>query len=192
MTTNPSPQDPQDRGPGRLLSLLGNAHAERLLRPARGAFVWTTLIVVWLASMLPWRLWSAAPDVMALVLAYWGAYESRRVGLVTAFVFGILLDVHDTALLGGHALTYVLAVYGAQFLQRRLQRFDLLGQAVHMLPVFLVAPLCTHLVIAWLGGYWPGWTWMLGALITAALWPVAGWVLQLPQRRLDDAESSAS
>ena len=191
MTTSSPPPDPQDDGSGRLLNLLGNAHAERMVHPARGVFVWATLILVWLASMLPWRLWPAAPDMMALVLAYWGAHESRRVGLLTAFVFGILLDVHDTALLGGHALTYVLAVYGAQFLQRRLQRFDLLGQAVHMLPVFLVAPLCTHLVIAWLGGHWPGWTWVPGALITAALWPIVGWVLQLPQRRLDDAESSA-
>ncbi len=190
MATNPSSQEQRDAS-GRLVGLVGNAHSDRLLRPARGVFVWATLIVVWLASMLPWRLWPAAPDMMALVLAYWSAYESRRVGLVTAFIFGILLDVHDTALLGGHALTYVLVVYGAQLLQRRLQRFDLMSQAVHMLPVFLFAPLCTHLVVAWLAGHWPGWWWAAGALITAALWPVAGWVLQLPQRRLDDAESSA-
>lgn len=191
MTTNPSSQEQRDAS-DRLLSLVGNAHSERLTRPARGVFVWVTLIVVWLVSMLPWRLWPAAPDMMALVLAFWSAHESRRVGLVTAFVFGILLDVHDTALLGGHALTYVLAVYGAQLLQRRLQRFDLVSQAVHMLPIFLLAPLCTHLVVAWLAGHWPGWWWVVGALITAALWPVVGWVLQLPQRRLDDVESSAS
>ncbi|HEY0296564.1 MAG TPA: rod shape-determining protein MreD [Bordetella sp.] len=153
--------------------------------------MWGTLIVVWLASMLPWRDWPAAPDIMALVLAFWSAHERRRVGLVTAFVFGILLDVHDTALLGGHALTYVLVAYGAQLLDRRLQRFDLWSQAVHMLPVFLIAPLCTHLVVAWLAGHWSGWGWTLSALITAALWPIVGWVLQLPQRRLDDVESSA-
>ena len=190
MTTNPSSPDQQDPAPGRLLNLLGNAHADRLVHPARGLFVWVTLIMVWLASMLPWRLWPAAPDMMALLLAYWGAYESRRVGLFTAFVFGILLDVHDTALLGGHALNYILVVYGAQLLHRRLQRFDLLSQAVHMLPIFLFAPLCTHLVVAWLAGHWPGWWWVVGALITAALWPVVGWVLQLPQRRLSDVESS--
>jgi rod shape-determining protein MreD len=190
MTTNPSSQEQRDAS-GRLAGLVGNAHSDRLARPVRGVFVWTTLIVVWLASMLPWRLWPAAPDMMALVLAYWSAHESRRVGLVTAFVFGILLDVHDTALLGGHALNYVLVVYGALLLNRRLQRFDLLSQAVHMLPIFLLAPLGTHLVVAWLAGHWPGWWWVVGALITAALWPVAGWVLQLPQRRLDDVESSA-
>ena len=69
MTTNPSSQEQRDAS-GRLASLVGNAHSERLARPARGIFVWTTLIVVWLASMLPWRLWPAAPDMMALVLAY--------------------------------------------------------------------------------------------------------------------------
>jgi rod shape-determining protein MreD len=181
----------QTHGPGRLLGLLGNAQPDKLVRPARGFVIWGTLLLVWLASMLPWRQWPAAPDMMALVIAFWSAHERNRVGLVSAFIFGILLDVHDTALLGGHALTYTLVAYGAQLLHRRLQRFELWSQAVHMLPVFLLAPLFTHLVIAWLAGRWQGWDWALGALITAALWPIVGWVLQLPQRRLDDVESSA-
>jgi rod shape-determining protein MreD len=107
-----------------------------------------------------------------------------------AFALGILLDVHDAGLLGGHALTYTLLAYGSHTLYRRLERFPLWSQALHMLPVFMLAPLPSVLMMAWLSGRWPGWDWALGALLTVALWPLAGWVLLLPQRHAGDAESS--
>jgi rod shape-determining protein MreD len=191
MKNNPSAYESASQSPSHLLGLLGNAQPERLVRPARGLMIWGTLVLVWLVSMLPWRQWPAAPDAMGLVIAFWCAHEHRRVGMVTAFVFGLLLDVHDSAMLGSRALTYVLMAYGAVALYRRLQRFDLWRQAVHMLPVFLLAPLPTQLIQSWLSGRWTGWDWAVSALITAALWPAVGWVLQLPQRRLDDVESSA-
>lgn len=182
---NPSP-----RG-ARRIGMPSNVEPERLAHPAHGAFVWGTLLLVWLVSLLPWRQWAAAPDVLALVIAFWCAHEPRRVGLVAAFVFGLLIDVHDAGLLGGHALAYTLIAYGSVALYRRLQRFDLWSQAMHMLPVFLGAQFATQIVLAWLAGRWPGWDWALGALLTAAVWPMVGWVLLLPQRRLDDVESSA-
>lgn len=175
----------------RALGMPSNVEPERLAHAAHGAFVWGTLLLVWLASLLPWRQWPGSPDVLALVIAFWCAHEPRRVGMVAAFVFGLLLDVHDAGLLGGHALTYTLVAYGAFALHRRLQRFDLWSQAMHMLPVFFVAQLVSQLIMAWLAGAWPGWQWALGALLTAAIWPLGGWVLHLPQRRYDDVESSA-
>ena len=60
---------------------------------------------MWLVSLLPWRLWQGAPDVLILIIAFWCAHEPRRVGLFTAFTFGLLMDVHDAGLLGEHALS---------------------------------------------------------------------------------------
>jgi len=168
-----------------------NVQPERLGHPANGLMIWGSLLGVWLLSLLPWRQWQAAPDVLLMVIAFWCAHEPRRVGLVAAFVFGLLLDVHDAGLLGGHALAYTLTAYGSIVLYRRLQRFELWGQAIHMLPVFLGAQLVTQVILAWLAGRWPGWDWALGSLLTAATWPLVGWVLLLPQRHLDDVESSA-
>jgi len=165
---------------------------ERLERPAGPAFVWGSLLFVWLMSLLPWRLWPQAPDLLLLVLAFWCVHEPRLVGMTAAFAFGLLMDVHDTGLLGEHALAYTLVTYGACALHRRLQRFDLWSQAIHMLPIFVLAQAVTLALHAWLAGAWPGWKWLVGACLSAALWPLVGWLLQLPQRRSDDPESSSA
>ncbi|OZI27335.1 rod shape-determining protein MreD [Bordetella genomosp. 7] len=183
--------NPTVRQTARRLGTPSNVHPERLTRPAHGAFVWGTLLAAWLLSLLPWRAWPGAPDVLALVLAFWCVHEPRRVGMVAAFCFGLLMDVHDASALGGTALEYTLIAYGAVVLHRRLQRFDLWSQALHMLPVFFVARLVQQMLLAWLAGRWPGWDWALGVLLTVALWPVVGWALHLPQRGADDAESSS-
>ena len=186
-----APPNSPARPSRRTLGMPGNVQPDRLSQPAHGAFVWGTVLLAWLLSMLPWRQWPASPDILLLVIAFWSAYEPRRIGMFTAFIFGLLMDVHDAGLLGGHALAYTLTAYGALALSRRMQRFDLWSQALHMLPVFFGARLLPQIILAWLAGRWAGWDWALGVLLTTALWPVCGWVLQLPQRRRDDGVSSA-
>ncbi|SIT21716.1 rod shape-determining protein MreD [Achromobacter sp. MFA1 R4] len=176
----------------RRLGTPSNVHPDRLSGPAHAVFVWGTVLLAWLVSLLPWRLWQGAPDVLLLIIAFWCVHEPRRVGLFTAFFFGLLMDVHDAGLLGEHALSYTLVAYGAVVLHRRLQRFDLWSQAMHMLPVFFIARFLTQIIHAWLAGKWPGWEWGISVLLTTALWPLAGWVLHLPQRGVDDAESSSA
>jgi rod shape-determining protein MreD len=170
---------------------LRTVEPERLARPAHTAIVWGSLLLVWLVSLLPWRLWPQAPDVLLLVIAFWCVHEPRRVGMVTAFIFGLLMDVHDAGVLGEHALGYTLVAYGAVVLHRRLQRFDLWSQAMHMLPLFFLARLLTVVIHAWIAGKWPGWAWATGTVLTAAIWPLAGWVLHLPQNGADDLESKS-
>src|SRR5690606_32633129 len=68
--------------------------------PSSGVFVWGTILFMWLLSLLPWRLWQPAPDLLLLVLLFWCLNEPRRVGLTAAFVFGLLMDVHDGGMLG--------------------------------------------------------------------------------------------
>ena len=172
------------------LDLRGNVSPDRVVPAAHGAFVWITLILVWLVSLLPWRVWNAAPDMLLLTIAFWCVHQPSRVGLLTAFVFGLLMDVHDAGLMGELALNYTLVAYGAVVLNRRLQRFDLLGQAIHLFPVFLAAKFFTILLHAWIAGRWPGWDWALGVVIATAVFPLWGWVLQLPQRGDDDRDAA--
>ena len=174
------------------LDLRGNASPDRAVPPAHGVFVWSSLILVWLVSLLPWRLWDSAPDVLLLTLAFWCVNQPSRIGLVVAFVFGVLMDVHDSGLMGELALNYVIVAYGATVLNRRLQRFDLLGQAIHLAPVFLLSKLVTVFLHAWMVGSWPGWGWALGALLTAGLFPIWGWLLQLPFRGDDDRDAASA
>lgn len=164
--------------------------SDQLNHRSDGWVVWGSIALVFLLSLLPWRLLLMAPDLLMVVLAFWTVHEARRVGMVTGFVLGLLLDVHDAGPLGQYALTYVLACYGAVILHRRLMRFNLWSQALHMMPVLLVSRFVTVALSAWLSGVWPGWSWLGGMLIACALWVPIGWVLLLPGNRLDSMSAS--
>jgi rod shape-determining protein MreD len=161
-------------------------------RPSSAVFVWGSILLVWLFSLLPWRLWQPAPDLLLLVIAYWCLHEPRRVAMLTAFIFGLLMDVHDAGLLGEQALVYTLVAYGAISLARRLQHFNSVVQALHMLFVIVGAEAVSRLIHAWLAGEWAGWSWVWAAIFTTLLWPLADILLNLPQRRQEEIDSGAS
>lgn len=154
--------------------------------------VWGTVFLMWLASLLPWRLWLVAPDLLLLVLCFWSLHEPRRVSMVTGFILGLLLDVHGGALLGEHALSYVLAIYGVGVLQRRLLMFNPVVQLVHLLPIWIVALAIPRFAHAWFVGEWAGWEWLWSAVLMAALWPIVDFLLLLPHRRLDGSDESST
>lgn len=149
-----------------------------------GKWVWGWIVIIFLISLLPWRLWSFAPDLLLLVLAFWCVHDAKRVGLVWAFCLGLLIDVQDATPLGQHAALYLLVCFGGILISRRLQRFDLFGQAIHMMPIFVVGFYLAYMTPALLLGFWPGWGWVLSALFTAVLWVPFGWLLQMPINRL--------
>ena len=179
------------RAVGRSLGSLEPIDTQSFRKPASVVFIWSTIVVVWLLSLLPWRLWAPAPDLLLLVIAFWCLNEPSRINMPVAFVFGLLMDVHDGALLGGQALAFTLTAYGTLLLHRRLQRFGSLVQALHLLPVFVVAQFLARLVTGWLAGEWAGWDWLWSALLTTALWPLVDFLLNLPQRRLDSTEAGS-
>lgn len=156
-----------------------------------GWMVWSTIFLMWLAVLLPWRLWPMAPDLLLLVLCFWTLHEPRRVTLLIGFLLGLLLDVHGGALLGEHALSYVLAMYGVGLMRRRLLLFNALVQVVYLLPVWLIALAIPRFIHAWLVGEWAGWDWVWSAVFMAALWPLVDFLFMLPHRRLDDADDSS-
>lgn len=156
---------------------------EALLRPVNPAFIWVSLFAALLLDLLPWGPTVPAPDFVALALVFWNVHQPRRVGMATAFVFGLMIDVHDGALFGQHALAYTLLSYGAISLHRRIRWFPVLSQVPHVLPLLLVAQLASLVVRMWVGGAFPGWGYFLQSVVGAALWPVASWLLIAPQRR---------
>lgn len=186
MVRQPASKASSGRSP---LAFLLQMDGTAIRRPSSPWLIWISIIVVWLASLLPWRLWEPAPDLLLLVLAFWCLNEPHRVGLFTAFFFGLLMDVHDAGLLGAHALAYTLVAYGAITLHRRLQRFNAVVQALHMLPVFFFAETATRLMHAWLMSEWAGWQWIWSVLFTVVLWPLADILLLVQQRHLDAVDS---
>lgn len=163
--------------------------AGQLLLPANPWFIALTLVLALMIDMVPTGRLPAMPDVLAIVLVFWGVHQPRRVGVMWAFFFGLLIDVHDGALLGQHALAYSALSFGAISLHRRLPWFSLLTQAVQVFPLMLAAHLLSLAVRMLVGGMWPGWSLFLAPVFEAALWPIASVLLLAPQRRAPDPDA---
>jgi rod shape-determining protein MreD len=142
-------------------STLGRAPSTPLIT---GSF-----LVALALNMLPWGTWPA-PDFLALTLVFWNVFQPRRVGIALAWLLGILMDVHAGAVLGQHALAYSLLSYGAIALHRRLLWYSIWGQALQLLPLFLLASVAVSLIHLFLSGLTPSWTYFLSPVLTALLW----------------------
>ena len=155
-----------------------------LLLPANPKFIAMSFVLALLLHMWLGLLgWYWLPDVLAIVMVFWTVHQPRRVGLVLAFLLGLALDVHESALLGQNALSYVVLSGLATVAQRRMDWFPLREQALQILPLFVVAALGEWLTRLVAHDAWPAWSQLPGPLLQAALWPLVGALLLAPQRR---------
>lgn len=161
-----------------------------LLLPANPVFIWFSLLMAMMANMLPVGRVAWMPDFLALVLVFWSVHQPLRVGVATAFLFGLAIDVHQASLLGQHALAYTALSYFAITIHRRLLWFTVPSQAVQVLPLFAAAHAIELAIRLISGGAYPGPTILLAPLIEAALWPVVSVLLLLPQRRAPDPDEN--
>lgn len=164
--------------------------SDQLLLPANPWFIWGSLLLAFLFNLVPFGRIPAIPDLLALALAFWNVHQPRRVGVGIAFMFGLLMDVHDSAVLGQHALAYTLLSFFAITIHRRLLWFGLAQQALQILPLFVAAHAVSLVVRMLVGGMLPGWELLLAPVFESLLWPVAAWVLLAPQRRPPDPDQN--
>lgn len=155
-----------------------------LLLPVNPRFILLSLFAALLLNMLL-NLTAQAwlPDVLAVVLVFWTIHQPLRVGIATAFVLGLALDVHESALLGQNALAYVCMSFFASALQRRVLWFPLREQTLQVLPVFVAAALVEWLTRLITHEVWPHWSQLIAPFLQTALWPLFGALLLAPQRR---------
>ena len=160
---------------------------QQLLLPANPLFVLSTLIAALFANMVVniSLVGNAAwmPDFLALVLVFWCVHQPRLVGIGVAFFFGVATDVHQSALLGQHALTYTTLGFMAIMVHRRLLWFTVPSQAMQVLPLFAAAHALELTVRMMSGALFPGWPIFLAPLLEAVLWPLVSVFLLAPQRR---------
>ena len=165
-----------------------------LLLPVSPLFIWSSLLVALMVNMLtsiagagrsPWM-----PDLLAVTLVFWSVHQPLRIGIGVAFAFGLVMDVHQSALLGQHALSYTVLSYFAITIHRRLLWFPVPSQALQVLPLFLVAHAVELAVRLLAGGLYPGWSILLAPVLESALWPVVSVLLLLPQKQSPDPDKN--
>lgn len=161
-----------------------------LLLPAKPFFIAASLVAGLALNMLPLGREVWMPDFLMLLLAFWCVHQPQRVGMGVAFVLGLCMDVHATSLLGQHALAYAVLAYGAAALQRRLAWFSAWAQALHVLPLLLLAHAIELVLGLAGGGAFPGVAVVVAPLLETLLWPLASWVLLAPQRRPPESDEN--
>ena len=141
------------------------------------------LSIVQLPVSLPPELGYLRPDWVAMVLVYWVIAAPDRLGVVTAWAVGMIMDVLVGGLMGQHALSYVIVTYVASSLYQRLRMFSVWQQAA---VIFVILGL-SHIVGFWVENIaglseWSLW-YLLPAVTGALLWPWVFLLLRYFRRR---------
>ncbi len=143
------------------------------------------LAVIPVPEAAPAELGYLRPDWVAMVLIYWVIALPHRIGIVTAWLIGLAMDVLLGSLIGQHALALVIIAYIAANLYQRLRMFSVWQQA---LIVFAILGL-NQLVNFWVESIaglsdWSMW-YLFPALSGALLWPWVFLMLRFLRRRFD-------
>jgi rod shape-determining protein MreD len=163
---------------------------QQLLLPVSPVFIWSSLAVALAINMIPLGRAAWMPDLLALVIVFWSVHQPARIGIGAAFVFGLLMDVHQASMLGQHALAYTTLGFLATMIHRRLLWYPVVSQALQVLPLFALSHLIELAVRMVGGGIFPGWTLLIAPLVEAALWPLVSLVLLAPQRRTPEPDAN--
>jgi len=167
-----------------MAQLLAAATPEEILRPVNSWFVLATLLAALVVNTFPLSGFALVlrADFLALVLLFWCIREPRLISVGIAWFLGLLMDVSDGTVFGQHALAYAVLAYAAEYFRRRVLRFPLWQQAAQVAVLLMVCAALVALVRVVGGAPLPRWSYAIGPLTGALLWPLLTVLLLWPQR----------
>ena len=141
------------------------------------------LAVVPLPHFVPLEIGFLRPDCVAMVLVYWVIALPHRLGVITAWIVGLIMDVLLGSLLGQHAISYVILAYVASSLYQRLRMFSVWQQALILFALLGLNQLINFWSESIAGlADWSMW-YLLPAVSGAFLWPWIFLLLRYLRRR---------
>lgn len=141
-------------------------------------FSWLAVFLSFVAAAvlevvnLPNSLSGFRPEWLALTLIYWLLRHPGKVGITTAIIFGLVMDIISGTTLGIHILAYSVTAYLVLSMHQRLKMFPVVQQS--LIVFFLVS---IHLMIVYIlsmvlhdadGGL--SYLWL--SLTSALMWPL--------------------
>ncbi|MCG8413093.1 MAG: rod shape-determining protein MreD [Pseudomonadales bacterium] len=150
--------------------------------------IFLSFFIAYLLAIVPFPEWAMnyRPEWVPMVLIYWVMALPYRVGIGSAWVAGIILDVLEGSTLGLNALGLVIIAYVTLNLHLRLRMFSALQQAGLVLALVGI-----NLVL----GHWlqivSGQTvssslmFLMAALTSAVIWPSLFQLLRHIRRSFD-------
>ncbi|MCX4028202.1 rod shape-determining protein MreD [Spartinivicinus marinus] len=142
-------------------------------RPQGRMVIWTTIFFAYVLSLLPMPsyLELGRPEWLAMVMLYWALALPDRIGLILAWIVGLMLDVMQGVLLGQNALGMVIVVYVAHKLHRRMRIYPLLQQSMVVFVVIGIYQMLNLWAKSFSGRTPPNLLFLLPTVVSALLWP---------------------
>ncbi len=154
-------------------------------RPNRPWVIAVSFIIAFILTVAPLPDWAVAwrPAWIAMVLVYWCMALPGRVGVITGWCLGLVLDVLHGSILGQHAFGLAFVAWVALSYHQRLRVFPLIQQAVFVGTLVLIYLALMLWIYNMLGSVDYGFSYLAGAISTGLLWPWVFVILRDVRRR---------
>lgn len=130
------------------------------------------LMIIPLPASVVWL----RPQWVLMVLIFWTFTLPDRVGLLVAFVVGLLVDLLMASKLGEHALVYTIVCYFVVSYATRIQLYLLIQKTLVVFLLVIIAQLIEYWLQGLFGLHLSDWRYWLSSVSSAILWP---WVYML-------------
>ena len=130
------------------------------------------LTAVALPALAPPAFGWFRPQWAVLVLLFWVMTAPEAVGMVSAWVAGLLVDSLTGSLLGQHALTYVLIAWAGLSLHQRLRMYSGVQQTLIVFLTVLGAEVLAALLLRLVRGQALSFAMLWTPVVTALCWPL--------------------
>ena len=150
--------------------------------------IFLSFFIAYLLAIVPFPAWAMnyRPEWVPMVLIYWTMALPYRVGIGSAWVVGLVLDVLEGSTLGVNALALVIVAYVALSLHLRMRMFSTLQQSGLVLAlVGLNLMLCNWLQIVTGQSVSSNLMFLMAALTSAVIWPSVFHLLRQIRRGFD-------
>jgi len=144
-----------------------------LARHHGGGVIAATFLLALLLTIFPLPDWMryARPDWVALVLIYWCLALPERVGVITGWVTGLLVDLLTGTLLGQHAMALAIVAWLTLKFHQRVRLFPIWQQALTVLVLLVLHQLLTLWVSRFIGRPAPPWYYWTPSITGMLCWP---------------------
>lgn len=143
------------------------------------------LTVIAMPGFVPVELGYLRPEWVVLTLIYWVIALPQRIGILMAWVLGILVDVLLGSLLGQHALAFIIVAYIASSIYQRLRMFTVWQQSMIVFAIVGLNQLINFWVQSLAGiAEWSMW-YLFPSVVSAFLWPWVFLILRYARRRFN-------
>ena len=137
------------------------------------SFLFSILIALVLTLLpLPSNIEPYRPEWLLLFLIFWVVRKPETYGLGIVWILGLVLDVIRGALLGQHALGFIISCYLCQQFHQRAHLFSMPQQCI-LIPLTLLPHfILSYLVYGILDQAPNGWHYWLPIVSSTLIWPL--------------------